>query len=152
MIPQVDGTTNNKAMGSVDKGAANGGKATKKATGAAPMTQVAVSMGVETRGFLDGSAGKSFSELETGIRAAALRDAAQALADVYDAMVFDAPVCPACGGRMHSRGRVEEHVLTMTGPMTVHPARYVCPGCGSSSKPLLDMLGLVPDGDGGTIG
>jgi YgiT-type zinc finger domain-containing protein len=82
-------------------------------------------------------------EIETALderwavaRAHILREAALASAAADLGRATERPACPACGGRMESRGMGERTLTTHGGqPVTLRRSRAVCPACGAGLFP-----------------
>jgi Uncharacterised protein family (UPF0236) len=83
--------------------------------------------------------------LEQGMRAAALKDGAAALAVLLRNIVDHKPgplACPHCVTRMKSHGRRSKRIITLLGETTVDRAYYSCPRCDGHLFPkdaLLDI-------------
>lgn len=43
--------------------------------------------------------------------------------------------CPACGEKMHSRGKRKKRVETLRGEIEIERAYFVCPNCGKTYFP-----------------
>ena len=83
--------------------------------------------------------------LEQGMRAAALKDGAAALAALLGNIVDHEPgplACPHCMTRMESHGRRSKEIITLLGETTVDRAYYSCTRCDGHLFPkdaLLDI-------------
>ncbi|HVP49763.1 MAG TPA: ISKra4 family transposase [Candidatus Bathyarchaeia archaeon] len=81
--------------------------------------------------------------LEQGMRAAAMKDGAVALAALLRTIADHGPVaCPRCGAAMESHGRRSKEIITLLGEVTIDRAYYGCEGCDDHLVPkdlLLDI-------------
>lgn len=83
--------------------------------------------------------------LEQGMRAAAMKDGATALAALLQSITESGPVaCPHCHVLMESRGRRSKEIVTLLGEVTIDRRYYTCPhadcdGSGFPKDTLLDV-------------
>jgi hypothetical protein len=92
---------------------------------------------------LDGGGTVNMAAAETGLRDAAMRDAAAMFASVASAMSPPVPTCPKCGSAMESGGRHGKDVVSLAGSCTVQRSYYSCStGCGEHAVPLDVLLGI----------
>jgi hypothetical protein len=85
--------------------------------------------------------------LEQGMRAAAMKDGAEALAALFRSIADHEPgpaACPHCLAPMESHGRRSKEVITLLGEVTYDRTYYICPrpdceGRGFPKDTLLDV-------------
>ena len=89
----------------------------------------------------------SFHDLQRDIRREArrglLRALGEALAAVEKALLATPVVCVPCQRPMRSRGRSPRRIVTVFGSLEMKRARYSCPGCRATRRPLDEWLGLT---------
>jgi hypothetical protein len=76
--------------------------------------------------------------LEQGMRAAAMKDGAVALAALLRTIADHEPgpvACPRCGAAMESHGRRSKEIITLLGEVTIDRAYYGCEGCDGHLHP-----------------
>lgn len=80
----------------------------------------------------------SLSDMEqaTGIMGRhIMNQSLQKLAQSKQAEVNETVPCPACGEKMHSRGKRKKRVETLRGEIEIERGYFVCPNCGETYFP-----------------
>lgn len=83
--------------------------------------------------------------LEQGMRAAAMKDGAAALAVLLRNIVDHEPgpvVCPHCVAPMESHGRRSKEIITLLGETTIDRAYYSCTRCDGHLVPKDALLAI----------
>ena len=80
----------------------------------------------------------SLSDMEhaTGVMGRSIMNQSlQKLAQGKQAEAQETVHCPACGEKMHSRGKRKKRVETLRGEIEIERAYFVCPNCGETYFP-----------------
>lgn len=112
-------------------------------TGGAGWTEVGQAVGEEMRTWQRAHPVATLTEIEEAVEAATAKLQARLITDLAQAMgetvtaAVNQPVCPACGARLHRRGKRVRLVLVAHQPQPLRLEReyFVCSACGAGLSP-----------------